>query len=115
VEPATVRIPLVEFLVGVTPARPMVRVEAPVELKEQVEDRDANDNGRGDEEKFYRIAPQALVVPQWVSMVLGRPAHKDLVGQSSRMDQPGLPALVVVAVAHRRLGPHRRLSPGDWL
>jgi hypothetical protein len=55
VEPAFVRIPTLELLVGVTPARPMVRVEAPVELEEEVEDRDGNDNGRGNDE-FHRIA-----------------------------------------------------------
>jgi len=56
-EPATVRIPLVELLVGVTPARPMLRVEAPVELEKQVKDRDANENDRENEEGFHRIAP----------------------------------------------------------
>jgi hypothetical protein len=35
VVPVTVPLPLAEFLVNVTPARPMLRVEAPVELEEQ--------------------------------------------------------------------------------
>jgi hypothetical protein len=51
-----VLIPMLELLVGVTPARPMLRDKAPVELEEEVEDRDANENGRGNDE-LHRIAP----------------------------------------------------------
>ena len=63
--------------IGVTPAHPMVRVEAPVDDEgENGWARDGHNNDDGKDNGVHRIAPSAPIVPQRVSMALGRPAHK---------------------------------------